>query len=180
MTRDELILGNMGIVGAVIRREFGDAPRGEWADLAGWGVIGLIRAADADAAGKRREYSFSSYAYMTVKGVVANAYRFAFIFRPPHMARAVNRRNRTVQHPLHGGLLWPAEPTEGERDAEVAEALDLLPADERQAVLLRVVQERTLPEVAAEMGRPGEATWAHATCRRGLRRLRRLLTTGAA
>ncbi len=174
MTRDEMITSHLGLVGAVVRREFGDAPPDEWADLAAHGVLGLIAAVDDDH--KRHTCSFSKWAWNRIRSVVGNSMRFAFVFRPPRMGKRANRRSLPRRHELHPDMSVRQDaPEGGSRDAEVSAALDQLPADERAAILLRFVHEMTWVEIQAELGHPGRRNWAYTTARRGLRRLRRML-----
>ncbi len=175
MTRDEMIARHLGIVGAVVRREFPDAPKDEWQDLASWGVVGLIAAVDEDH--KRHSCSFSKFAWNKIRSVVANAFRHSLTFRPAHPARKINRSDLPRRHDLHPDMTPVPDVAEGgSRDAEVSQALDLLTADERTALLLRYIEEKSWPEINEALGHPGRRNWAYTTARRGLLRLRVLLS----
>ena len=101
--------------------------------------------------------------------------RFRTKKRDPQLERSIHRQLEESSRMLEAALVSPSESpsekvTHGEEAALVAEALENLPTDHREVIIMRNLEQRPFAEVAHQMNRSVDATkqlWVRAI--KGLR-----------
>jgi RNA polymerase sigma factor for flagellar operon FliA len=185
-SRDALIEEYTPLVERLARKVFFQVnQRVEMDELIGWGYTGLIQAADRYVPGGAA--TFKTFAYYRIRGAMLDGIgQIAPLSRSGYrMAKAADDRlamfpvELPCEGPLDENSLSSADEQLESRQLQdlVREAVDKLPARERQLILAHYWGEETLLDAGRDLGI--SKSWASRTHARALLKLRRYVDAAA-